>query len=58
MQRNILSLKGENTMGVTCREQGKMRSIMKKLDNELLRKVQEEKEKKEKKEGKGGKASR
>jgi len=35
-------------MGVTCKPVGKMRSIMKKLDNEILRKMQEEKEKKEK----------
>lgn len=39
-------------MGITAKPVGKMRSIMKKLDNELLKKVQEEKEKKEKKEGK------
>lgn len=40
-------------MGVTCKPVGKMRSIMKKLDNEILRKMQEEKEKKEKKKSKG-----
>jgi len=39
-------------MGVTCKPVGKMRSIMKKLDNEILRKMQEEKEKKEKKKSK------
>lgn len=36
-------------MGVNCKPVGTMRSIMKKLDNELLKKAQEEKEKKEKK---------
>lgn len=40
-------------MGITVKPVGKMRSIMRKLDNELLKKAQEEKEKKEKKEGKG-----
>lgn len=39
-------------MGVTCKPVGRMRSIMKKLDNELLKKDQEEKERKEKKEEK------
>ena len=36
-------------MGVTCKSVGKMKGIMKKLDNELLKRSQEEKEKKEKK---------
>lgn len=45
-------------MGITSKPVGTMRSIMKKLNNEILRKMQEEKEKKEKKESKGGKTSR
>lgn len=36
-------------MGITAKLVGTMRSIMKKLDNELLKRAQEEKEKKEKK---------
>ncbi len=36
-------------MGITCKPVDKMRSIMKKLDNEISRKIQEEKEKKENK---------
>ena len=39
-------------MGVTSRPVGTMKSIMKKLDNELLKRTQEEKEKKEKKKSK------
>lgn len=39
-------------MGITVKPIGTMRSIMRKLDNELLKKAQEEKEKKEKKEEK------
>ena len=45
-------------MGITSKSVGTMKSIMKKLDNELLKKAQEEKEKKEKKEDKGGKETR
>lgn len=50
-------------MGIACKPVGKMRSIMKKLDNEILKIAQEEKKKKEKKkkekkDGNGGKESR
>ena len=39
-------------MGIMCNPMGKTKSIMRKLDNEFLKRVQEEKEKKEKKKSK------
>lgn len=42
-------------MGVTSKPVGTMRSIMRKLDNELLKKAQEEKEKRESKNSKKNK---
>ena len=47
-QRNKLNSKGEEIMGLNCKKQvGKMKSIMVKLENVLLKERQLQKEKKE-----------